>query len=1033
MRPSFCITVFFLLLAHAGSCQQKASIRMYKKLFTTYPFSDPDPVPKIGRIYPYFRYDGYAGKPVQKAWQVVELSNDYITVMILPEIGGKVWAAIEKSTGKPFVYYNHVIKFRDIAMRGPWTSGGIEPNYGIIGHTPNCATSVDFTTLTKSDGSVSCVVGVLDLLTRTSWRLDINLPRDKAYITTSSFWYNSTALEQPYYTWMNTGLPAKGNLEFIYPGNRYIGHGGEYAAWPKHETNGKNINWYGQNDFGGPKSYHVFGKYTDFFGAYWHDDDYGMVRYGNYGDKPGKKIWIWGLSQQGMIWEKLLSDTDGQYVEVQSGRMFNQAAEQSTFTPFKHIAFAPAQTDTWTEYWYPVLGTKGMVAASNFGALNLRHEGGWLKINFAPVAPIDDTLKITSGEKTLYNKKIRRAPMQPFADSIRQDGNTNNLVAVLGNHKLKYEAAPDAQVLNRPVDSPKDFDWNSAYGLYIQGKEAAHQRDYITAISKIKAALEKDPNLLPALTELAKLQLRNRNHKEALAAAAKALSIDTYDPEANYYYGIINAELGLDTDAKDGFDIAALNPAFRSAALLEQARLAFREQNYTQAVAFARKSTDFNRFNMGAFQLLAMVYRLQGNQQAAKVQLDTLLSLDPLHHFAFFEQYLLQPTAPNKQAFTGKITNELPQETYLELAIAYYKMGRKAEASTLLSWAPQNAEVKYWLAFLQNKALDTSSLNPHLVFPFRTETAEVLEQLLPAHQHWMLQYHLALVAWHLQDTTRAKELFAACGNRSNYAPFYAARAELNKNNTAHYLADLQKAMQLDPRQWRYGQSLSNFYLAQKESAKALALADHYYQQQPANYIMGMQKAKALMQAERYSEAAALLDTLTILPYEGATEGRQLYKETHLMLATSLLKQQHYQQALQQVNLARQWPEHLGVGKPYEGDNDERLEDWISYRIYKASGKTAKAQQMLDKILAFSNQQKAAGEAYSSPNRLITAWALQQQGKTSEATTYLSEWTQKEPQNKMAQWAWHTFQQKEPGLQETPRGDENFRVLLKLLQ
>ncbi len=114
--------------------QQKATVREYSKIFKTYPFSDPDPVPEMGKIYPYFRFDGYADKAIQKEWKVVELENDYIKVMILPEIGGKIWAAIEKSTGKSFIYYNHVVKFRDVAMRGPLTSRGIEPIYGIIEH-----------------------------------------------------------------------------------------------------------------------------------------------------------------------------------------------------------------------------------------------------------------------------------------------------------------------------------------------------------------------------------------------------------------------------------------------------------------------------------------------------------------------------------------------------------------------------------------------------------------------------------------------------------------------------------------------------------------------------------------------------------------------------------------------------------------------------------------------------------------------------------------------------------------------------------
>ena len=140
-------------------------------------------------------------------------------MIVLPEIGGKIWTAIEKSTGKPFLYDNHVVKFRDIAMRGPWTSGGIEANYGIIGHTPNCATPVDYLTRQNPDGSASVVIGALDLLTRTPWRLEITLPADKAYFTTRSLWQNTSALEQPYYTWMNAGLKAAGNLAVRLPGH----------------------------------------------------------------------------------------------------------------------------------------------------------------------------------------------------------------------------------------------------------------------------------------------------------------------------------------------------------------------------------------------------------------------------------------------------------------------------------------------------------------------------------------------------------------------------------------------------------------------------------------------------------------------------------------------------------------------------------------------------------------------------------------------------------------------------------------------
>ena len=264
------------MIVHMLLGQNPASVKESTKTFKTYPFSDPNPIPSKSLIYPYFRFDGFTDKPMDKQWKIVELENQYIKLMVMPEVGGKIWAAWEKSTGLPFIYNNQVVKFRDVAMRGPWTSGGIEPNYGIIGHTPNCATPVDYKTETKSDGSVSCYVGTFDKLTQTYWTIEINLPADKAYFTTHSTWHNGNNLEQPYYTWMNVGIPSKGNLEFVFPGTRYIGHEGEYASWKINEENKKNISFYEQNNFGGYKSYHVFGSYTDFFASFYHDQNFGM-------------------------------------------------------------------------------------------------------------------------------------------------------------------------------------------------------------------------------------------------------------------------------------------------------------------------------------------------------------------------------------------------------------------------------------------------------------------------------------------------------------------------------------------------------------------------------------------------------------------------------------------------------------------------------------------------------------------------------------------------------------------------------------
>ncbi|HXB92700.1 MAG TPA: DUF5107 domain-containing protein, partial [Puia sp.] len=772
------------LVAHA---QPTTTIREYSQSFPTYPYSDPSPIPLLNNVYPYFRYDGFTDKPINKNWKVVELQNQYIRLLILPEIGGKVWAAIERSTGRPFLYYNHSVKFRDIAMRGPWTSGGLEANYGIIGHTPNCATPVDYTTRVNEDGSVSCIIGTLDLLSRSYWRMEINLPKDQALFRTRSFWYNTTPLEQPYYHWMNAGLPAAGDLEFIYPGNRYLGHEGEYADWPINRSNGKNISWYKQNDFGGPKSYHVFGKYTDFSGAYWHDYDFGMVRYGTHDEKAGKKLWIWGLSRQGMIWERLLTDTDGQYIELQSGRLFNQNAEGSSLTPFKHRAFMPYGTDTWEEDWYPVVGTKGFVKAGPDGAINILNEGGWLKIFFSPVRSFQDTLILTVGNKVIYNKAVSFSPLHIFRDSLPYGPPSSpatplptGLVARLTDRRFVYDASPAADTLSRPVDAPADFNWNSAYAQCLKASEAIDQRNYPEAEEALRRSLNFDHNYAPALIKMAELLYRNLRYKEALVYAMRALSIATEDGAANFIYGLINEELGQSTDARDGYDIATLDPAYRSAADTRLARIYAKEKDWQRAWIYAIKALAGNPANMEALQIQAVCERYQRKGgSGAESPLAAISRLDPLNHFARLEQYFQQPTPVNKTRFLSLIRNELPQETFLELGLWYYSLGLPEEALTVLRMSPTCAETRLWIAHLSNQSVDWKSIDPVRSFPFRAETARLLEEMLTANDHWLLKYQLALIYHSRNRFAECKQLLAACGDTPDFAPFYAFRAVMD--------------------------------------------------------------------------------------------------------------------------------------------------------------------------------------------------------------------------------------------------------------
>tara|TARA_R110000868_G_scaffold156599_1_gene383543 strand:- start:23273 stop:26368 length:3096 start_codon:yes stop_codon:yes gene_type:complete len=1029
LKPLVSILLFGSLFANA---QNKPTIKEYKKVFTTYPFSDPDPIPKPDtKIYPYFRFDGFTDKPMQKEWKVIELENDYIKLMILPEVGGKVWSAVEKSTGKDFVYNNHVIKFRDIAMRGPWTSGGVEGNYGIIGHTPNCATPVDYVTITRENGSVSCVIQVLDLLTLTSWKLDINLPKDKAYFTTNSFWYNSTEFEQPYYTWMNTGIKAAGNLQFIYPGKNYLGHDGEYNSWPINKQNGKDVSFYNNNNFGGYKSYHVFGKYSDFFGGYWHDEDFGMGRYSNHDDKVGKKIWIWGLSQQGMIWEKLLTDTDGQYVEVQSGRLFNQASENSSLTPFKQRSFSPGQADSWTEYWFPVKQTKGFVKANNYGAINVKNEDGWLKIYFSPLQKLNEKLEVFDNGKKIYSKDISFSTLQLFKDSIQVSVDPNKLRLTLGENKLVWNSDPEDGNLSRPLAMPKDFDNNSVYGLYLQGKNYISFKDYIKAEEKLTACLTKNPNYAPALSDLASLQIRKFQYKEAVATASKALAINTYDPAANYYYGLASLHLGNTTDAKDGFDLAASSVEYRSSAYTALSKLYFRENEQIKAIEYAEKSLINNQYNIEGLQMLAVIYRLQNNAAKATEILKTIETVDPINHFVGFEKFLWENSEVSKLHFISLIRNEMPEQTYLELGIWYQQLNRKEEALKVFSQAVPNAEIIYWKAFLENKPVDLSKIQPGTSFPFRSETAEILEQLIKKNDQWQLKYHLGLIEWNRNNLSKAKELFSQCGTKPADPAFYAAKAALMKEDSQIVVSSLQQAIKLDNHGWRYYKLLTEHYISQKQYDKALATAEPFYKRHSENYIIGMVYAKTLLLNKKYAEADTFLTKLKILPFEGATVGRQLYHESKLMLALLQIKNKQYKKAIQFIADAKLWPENLGVGKPYDENIDERLENWLDYQCYTSLGDSEKAKKSLEKIIAFTPKVDNTIMNFLPANQLISAWAIEKTADVAKAEEWLKNQAATYPLNKIIQWTLGVYTKKQSNSLTEDEKDGEVRIIEKL--
>jgi Tfp pilus assembly protein PilF len=555
------------------------------------------------------------------------------------------------------------------------------------------------------------------------------------------------------------------------------------------------------------------------------------------------------------------------------------------------------------------------------------------------------------------------------------------------------------------MESPADFDWGSVYGLWLKGKELVRQRSYGPAGEALLACLRKDPHYAPALADLAHLRYRAMDYQGAFDVAGKALAIDTYDPFANYYYGLAAARLGRTDDARDGFELAAQSVELRSAAWTELAKLALRGGDLARAGLDAERSLDFNRRNLDALQLLALVHRLQERGDDARAALGRLLALDPLSPFVGFEKALADGGEGARRAFAATVRNEMPEQTFLELAAWYDGLGRRDEAAQVLELAPQTAEVLYWRARLADPGDGATALlqkadeaSPERVFPFRPESAEVLRWAASRSSSWRPHYYLALLHWGAANLDEARRHFDECGERPDYAPFYAARAlALEVDSRERSMADLQRAARLDPAQWRFGKMLAERHLREGRPAVALELTRRYSARFPANYILGMLHAKALLANGLHRKAADQLAQLDVIPYEGSIEGRRLYREAHLMLAVEALRKGDARSALRSIDAARLWPENLGAGKPYPENVDERLEDFLAAQALARRGRSAESGETLQRVTAFAGRDRGAGT-------LVHALALRQAGREAEGRKLLADWSAREPASPLAAWA-----------------------------
>ena len=990
MKQFYMLIACWSILFSTQNVFAQATVTEAPVKFKTYPYSDPNPVAEITKHYPYYRFDGFAATPTEQEWKIVTLENKYLKVFVAPQMGGKVLGAIEKSTGEEFIYFNKVVKFRDISMRGAWTSGGIEFNFGSIGHAPTTASPVNYLLQNNSDGSASCIVGAPDITSGTEWRVEIRLPANASYFETKAIWYNPTEQKTSLYNWMTASVDVSDDLEYFFPGHTEIGHGGEAGTWPVNKD-GVKISMYKNNNFAGAKSYHVLGEYAEDFVCYFHNKEFGLGHWSPYDEKPGQKIWLWALSREGEIWADLLTDPGNvQYTEIQTGLLFNQEAENSTYSPYKHMFFNEGTDVKFTELWFPVKGIGGMVKAGEKGTLNIERTDNKAIIGFCANEEISEALVVIADGKEIISKNISLKPTEFIKETIETGSAVNIEVKIGADFKYNTKEAEDRK-LSKPVKINEGYNWNSVGGMLTEGTELEKQRLYGEARKKYIKVLETDEFNTEALTRMAGLYYRSMEYEKAKDFALKALANDTYYPEANYIFGLVSKKTGKKYDALDGFSMAARSVSYKSVANQQIAEILFSDGEMQKCLKYNDQALDYNRYNISALKLKTLVLEKTGRLQERESVLNEILNIDPLNAFARFEK---------NDDFEKALQYEMPDQVCLELAIWYFNLGLSEKAVQVLKSVKETPIINYWLAFILN---DTELINKavtastDLVFPFRTETADVLKWALNKNNNWQTKYYLGLIYWSKGRNAEATELFKACKTEpANYA-FYLTRFELLKGEKSYNgEADLLKAQEMAPSEWRCFKALTEYYEEKQEYYKALQWAKNGYTLLPGNYILAYQCAKSQLISGQYKEALNILTNTTILPNEGASYGRTTYRQACILDAVYNLKNSKDKVALARIKMAREWPENLGVGKPY--NTDERIEDYLERRYWLNKKDATKAKYLEEKVVTATLDAN-----YPSSADYLGAVLMKESGREKEAKVFLQMQIEKAPKNLIARW------------------------------
>ena len=840
---------------------------------------------------------------------------------------------------------------------------------------------VDYRMEENADGSKTVWVGETELRHRFKWSIGVTLYPDRSIVEAKVKLMNRSPFVQSMLFWANVSVHCGPEYEVLFPPSTQFGTDHSkvaFTTWPEGEIvrgsgEMKDLGWW-KNFTAGSRSIFAWNFEDDFLAGYDHGKQAGTMHVANHHIVNGKKFFLWGNNPGGEMWDKMLSDNDGPYLELMVGAFSDNQPDYSWI--------APGEIREFCQTWYPIREIRGVKHANRDAAVNLeRTAAGKVFVGFNATTVFKNakaTLK--SGERIIFEQTIDIDPSRPFAREIDLPPATDDytLRAALydadGKELVAYrparteeKPAPEVVEQVKPVEEYKTVEELYLAGLRIEQFHNAR----LDPMDFYGEALKRDSSDSRVNTAVGVRYARQGKWAAAGERLLKALARQTKnytvvkDPEAWYQLGVVYRMQGRDREATDAFWKATWYPTFRSAAFFALAQIASSQGDCAGALAAVEASLDVNARDTKALAVKAYLLRKAGKTAEAAETIGKIFEIDPLDYWAQAEKAALDGVRFLAEADDSRGDGIIRLQELLEMVADYGNIGAFDEALALLDEAVAAGEpyagfplVYYYAGYYaslkgdrlaaQNYRRLAAAQPSDYCFPFRLEEIDILKTALeenPADARGF--FYLGNLLYYLgqrDEGVRAWESAVQIDGRFGLALRNLGFAYGREGRTDEAVAQYEKAVRADAGNPRILTELDRLYertgMPARERLARLekSLKTVMKHDDAVVRLLGLYN-----ETGEYDRAIRILDSRHFHVWEGGGEVHGIFVDAHLLKGLKLAAAKKYDAAIREYAAADTYPERLEVGRPDSGGPRAKIYYYMGL-AYAGKGDRAKAEE-----------------------------------------------------------------------------------------